>query len=244
MPARELYDALIAGIPQGIRVEKVLYGERWTLAENSAGGCGLTMASDWAHRPPLFPEGLEGKDLREAASAVRSWNLREASAGLAAANSYYNTTERLRTLRCFEPFGNSCTAGLLLTNKRVALIGHLKMPEDMFSCAAEVSVLEREPVSGDYPDSACEYIVPICDLVIITGSALVNKTLPRLLELARDACVILVGPSVPMCPELLGFGIDRLAGLAPNDAKGLEEHVAGGGRSSPYPYGETFLLKK
>ena len=48
--------------------------------------------------------------------------------------------------------------------------------------------------------------------MIITGSAAINKTLPRLLELSKNARVILTGPSVSCCPELLRIGIDRLHG--------------------------------
>ena len=40
----------------------------------------------------------------------------------------------------------------------------------------------------------------------MTASPLVNKTLPHLLELSKDAYTILAGPSCPMCPQLLDFG--------------------------------------
>ena len=73
-------------------------------------------------------------------------------------------------------------------------------------------ILEREPKSGDYPDSACEYLLPECDLVVITGSAAINKTLPRLLELSRNAEVVLTGPTVSCCPALRELGIHRLSG--------------------------------
>ena len=55
-------------------------------------------------------------------------------------------------------------------------------------------------------------VLMLCDLVIITGSAAINKTMPRLLELSRNAQVILTGPSVSCCPALLGLGIDRMHG--------------------------------
>ena len=92
--------------------------------------------------------------------------------------------------------------------------------------------------------SACDELLPSCDTVIITASTLVNKTLPHLLELCRDAYTILVGPSCPMCPELLEHGIDRLAGLVVTDRAGMTAQINSARRATPYPMGKPFLLKK
>lgn len=244
MSGWELYDAIADGVPIGLRAERIFKNEWWTLCESSARGQGLAMSIDWAQRPALYPDGLAGMPLRDAAYAARSWDLSEAAAGLSAANAFYNTPERLAALGCAEPYENFCTDGIDMTGQSVGVIGHLKMPPETLAAAKEVFVLERAPREGDYPDSACEYLLPRCGVVIITGSSLVNKTLPRLLELSRGARVILTGPSVPMCPALLELGIDRLAGLVPTDAAGLRAHVAGDIPGPPYGFGQTFLLGK
>ena len=87
-------------------------------------------------------------------------------------------------------------------------------------------------------------LLPQCDLVLITGSSIVNKTLPHLLELCENAYTILTGPSVPLCPDLLDLGIDRLAGMAVTDRPGINQHVMSGAMASPYAYGQSFLLKR
>ena len=92
--------------------------------------------------------------------------------------------------------------------------------------------------------SACDELLPRCGTVIITACTLVNKTLPHLLELCRDAYTILVGPSCPMCPELLEHGIDRLAGLVITDRAGMTAQINSARRATPYPMGKPFLLKK
>ena len=117
-------------------------------------------------------------------------------------------------------------------------------PKGLRDKARAVYTLERSPQEGDYPDSACDLILPQCDLVLITGSSLTNKTLPHLLELCKNATVILTGPSVPLCPALLEFGIDRIAGMAITDRKGIRKRVEKGMRGSPYGEGIPFLLKK
>lgn len=124
----------------------------------------------------------------------------------------------------------------------MGLIGHLRMPPGTLDAAKQVYILERHPKPGDYPDSACEYLLPECDTVLITGSSMVNKTLPRLLELCKNAYVILTGPTVPLCPALLDFGIDRLAGMVVTDKAGARRHAAECLDGPPYPYGRTFLL--
>ena len=58
--------------------------------------------------------------------------------------------------------------------------------------ASEVYIIERRPKPGDYPDSACEYLLPDCDIVIMTASAAINKTLPRLLELSKNSRIKLI----------------------------------------------------
>ena len=80
--------------------------------------------------------------------------------------------------------------------------------------------------------------------MLITGSSLVNKTLPRLLELCRDAYTVVTGPSTPMCPALLELGIDRLAGLVITDPDGMRAHAAQARDGSPYPFGKPFMLAK
>ena len=92
------------------------------------------------------------------------------------------------------------------------MIGHGNMTAEDFDCVKKLYVMDREEKPDTLPDSASEYYLPLCDLVIITGSAAINKTLPRLLELSRNAQVILTGPSVSCCPALMELGIDRLHG--------------------------------
>ena len=66
---------------------------------------------------------------------------------------------------------------------------------------------------GDYPDSACEYLLPEMDFTIITGSAFINKTLPRLLQLSRHA--VILWPSTPMSRSILDYGAKELSGYSP-----------------------------
>lgn len=237
----EIYNTLTRGIPTDHTVKTAVMGQYWTAVETeNTMGLAMTVPVDTA---PRMLSGSPGEaSVRELAEASKSWNLAEAGFGVAAINAYYNTPERLEALKAREPFENFCTRGLDLSGKQVGLVGHLTMPESVLRQAAAVRILERVPQPGDYPDSACDWLLPQCDVVIITASTLVNKTLPHLLELCRRAYTILVGPSCPMCPALLELGIQRLAGLVITDREAMEQRVRENLPGSPYPLGIPFLL--
>ena len=239
----ELYDALIGGISSEEPVTDTHMGECWTAVETE-GRFGMAMTTPVDTAPRILSGDCCGLPLRELARAAKSWNLTEAGFGMAAVNAFYNTPRRLEELNAFEPFDNYCTDGLDLRGKHIGVVGHLNMPQSVYEQAASVRILERSPRPGDYPDSACDWLIPQCDLVIMTASTLVNKTLPHLLDLSKNAYTILAGPSCPMCPRLLDFGIDRIAGLVITDSEGMKEKIRREIPGPPYPMGKPFLLTK
>ena len=238
-----LYDALIENVTSAAPVLQTVGGECWAMAEAEE-GMGLGMMTPGDSIPALYPDGLCGLPLKEAAKAAKSWNLTEASFGLAACNAFYNTPERMAALDCALPGDVYPTAGLDLHDKTVGIVGHMNGPRGLRDIARAVYVLERAPRPGDYPDAACDWLLPQCDVVLITGSSLINKTLPHLLELCENAVTILTGPSVPMCPVLLDFGIDRLGGFVVTGREAMAAQVRHNVHGSPYVCGESFLLKK
>ena len=66
---------------------------------------------------------------------------------------------------------------------------------------------------------------------------IINKTLPRLIELGRHARIVLVGPSVPLSPFWFEKGISSLAGTTVTDAAKIWRHVAEGGDKSIFKEG-------
>ena len=242
-PSFSLYACLDSSVPEDLTVSFCRMQKYWAIAQVN-NGCGIAMATDGQTRPTQFPHGFENRPAVQAAAALLSWNFPEASQALAVVNASLNTKERLTALDCYLPYEIHYTDGLDFRGKTVGMIGHMHGPKHMRQQAREVYVLERDPQPGDYPDSACEELLPTCDIVLISGSTLINKTLPRLLELSRQAYTILVGPSVPMLPELLDYGIDRLAGMVVTDPEGMRRHVLDDCPGTPYPYGLPFLLQK
>lgn len=239
----ELYDVLIQGVSSDALITDTLMGECWTAVE-TRNHFGMAMTTPVDTAPRMLSADHTGLSLKELAQAAKSWNLTEAGFGIAAVNAYYNTPARLDSLGAYEPFERYCTNGVDLQGKHIGVVGHLNMPPSVYEQAASLRILERNPRPGDYPDSACDWLLPQCDVVIITASTLVNKTLPRLLELSKNAYTILAGPSCPLCPQLLELGIDRIAGLVITDTEGMKEKIRKEIPGPPYPMGKPFLLTK
>ena len=239
----KLYDFLIDSIRTDAVVTGTLMGQCWTAVETDH-HFGMAMTTPVDTAPRMFSPDYAGMPLRQLAQAAKSWNLTEAGFGMAAINAFHNTRERLEQLDVFEPFDNYCTAGLDLRGKHIGVVGHMNMPSSVREQAASLRFLERSPRPGDYPDSACDWLLPQCDIVILTASTLVNKTLPHLLELCRNSYTILAGPSAPLCPGLLEFGIDRVSGLVITDTEGMKQKILREIPGPPYPQGKPFLLRR
>lgn len=239
----ELYDILIQGIDTDAVVTGTCAGDFWTAVE-TADAFGIAMTTPCDTVPRMLDGSYAGFSLRELASACKSWNLTEAGFGMAAVNAFYNTPEHMTQLKAYEPFENYCTDGLDLQGKTIGIIGHLNMPGSIRQQAKKIYILERNPQPGDYPDSACDWILPQCDVVIMTASTLVNKTLPHLLDLCRNAYTILAGPSCPLCPDLLELGIDRIAGLVITNQDDMKQKIRNSIPGPPYPHGKSFLLRR
>ncbi|MBO4831019.1 MAG: DUF364 domain-containing protein [Oscillospiraceae bacterium] len=232
-----LYDRLIEGIPGSMTLDELLVGEHWTLVRSGKEwGVSMTVHQSAGPEEPLRP--VIGRPLTEVAALSKSWDFKEASIGMAAMNAYYNSPERARQLAYFPPEGglNKKADAFELyrsaaEGKKVTVVGHFPHLERQLKPCCQLSILEREPQAGDYPDSACEYILQEQDFVFITGVTLTNKTLPRLLELIRpDAKVCMVGPSVPMSEVLFDYGVNHLAGFCVTDGDLVSAYIARGGR--------------
>ena len=246
----DIYDALIDGLPAGVRVKSYINGRIWTMVETDEGAHGLAMTFDAATIPPLWAEDYIDRGLRDVAALSKSWNFPEAAVGMAAINAWYN--ERNRALARGVVFpdrerGVQDAFSVYLARaegKRVATVGSFEKAMRVYRPVCELTVLERRPRPGEFPDTACEYILPQQDIVFVTGSAFVNKTMPRLLELCRNAETVLLGPTVPLAPQLFDFGVDCLAGFVVTEPEACRRLAATGYELSPSPVGKRVRLSR
>jgi uncharacterized protein (DUF4213/DUF364 family) len=238
-----IYDRLLEQIPVQAKVESCLVGCTWTVVD--AGGMGLAMtylggALSEAPRVPYC-----GRPLRDVAAYLKSWSLREASLGMAAVNAHYNAPETvagwvakpLEELRSPGAFTSMLDE---ISGKKVAVIGHFPGLE-VAAGLCDLTIFERNPLEGDLPDFAGEYVLPEQDYVFITGTTITNKTLPRLLELSAGATVALVGPSVPLVPWWFDVGVDVLAGAIVVDKPTVWRYCQEGGHRNVFDFGASMV---
>lgn len=233
----KMYDKLIAEIPEELVVDDYVPGGHFCFLR-SGELCGVAHHTRGNSRPGVFPDGPVGQPLKTVAEQAKSWNLEEATMGMAAINAFYNTKERLaaygieiddsldvplKERKAKNPLNDHPEA---LRGKKVALIGHFRNVERKLEGFTDLYILERNPSAGDYPDSACEYILPEMDYIYATGMTLINKTLKRLLELKPEgAKFTLMGPTATISPVLFDYGVDSIASYVITDPEYVRDVI-------------------
>jgi uncharacterized protein (DUF4213/DUF364 family) len=186
------------------KVKKVCVGLHWTVVVSRFAGMSHTFKTN--RKVELAQSGdLIGKSALELAGRLKSWEPLEASLGLAALNSL------------IEPSGEPGNVNEYImgasSGKTITVIGRFPFNQHLASVAGKAYFLELEPEKEELPSPAAEEVIPRSDIVVISATALINKTLPRLLELARHKDCIVLGPSTPMNRVLFDFGASLIAGV-------------------------------
>jgi len=154
------------------------------------------------------PGFLLEKTALELARMAYSESLPEAAIGMAAINSLLEIDEE----RCL-----NLNAGDLIAEKgrgkKVAIVGHFPFIPKLREIAKALWVIEKNPQEGDFTEVEAENLIPLADVVGITGSAFTNHTVEHLLKLCNPkAYVVILGDTTPLSPILFGYGVDAISG--------------------------------
>lgn len=216
--------------PNTSPVKDVRVGVSWTGVHGKYGGVSKTYGIPVAHGNYTQDMGeLTRKTTLELTDFVKSWNLVEASIGVAAINSM------------LKPRGKKDVNAQDIIieeskNKKVTMVGKFPKIDEIRSVAKELWVLESDqtllnPKEGIITEAAAEYVFPGSDMLVITGSTLINKGLERYLNLAKkeDAYTVIMGPSTPMSDVLFDYGADMLAGVEILDPEAILRKISQSG---------------
>jgi uncharacterized protein len=243
-----------------IRVERVVVGLFFTgvkLSNGVAGACATPIKTipeavccpSSALAMP-FPGKLSGRPAADlACEALSSHGIRRA-VGIASVNALADSCWRRRpdprvSLRVGV---DAFDATDIRLGDRVVIVGaFIPFLKELKRRGQSFLVLEQDPVTLKpdelpffRPAEAATEIVPQADVLLITGSSLVNATLEDLLALAgREARVTIVGPTVSMLPHaFLARGADVLGCVRINQPDAFLDLLAEGG-SGYHFFGRT-----
>jgi uncharacterized protein (DUF4213/DUF364 family) len=180
---------------------------------------------------------------------AKSWDHGERVIGVATINALSQTVLKQTHDRYSVLEGNTLDHLDIRPGESVAVVGNIRpLVHAIKSKTTRLRVFERggSLEEGVLPDAASEELIPEADLVFITGSAIANGTIGRLLQLSGKARqVILVGPSASMVPDpLFKRGVDLIGGVIVTNPEIAMQVVAEGGGTPQLKPATRFVVIK
>jgi uncharacterized protein len=244
---REIYDLLLESTQTDAVVREIVIGLTWTYCQVE--GIGLCMSPGQPTRTLPWSGTLVNQKVKDLAPWLKSWDSYQATIGMAVINAVINASSPL--IAAAAPLYPKTSANLAvfehflpqIHGKKVVVVG--RYPGiSQYEQEVDLKILERQPTSQDFPDTACEYILPEADWVFLTATSIVNKTFPRLVELSQHAKLVLMGPTLPWIPEFAQMGIDYLAGVAVTQPELLKQTISEGGGTRIFETGVQYRVLK
>ena len=205
-----LLDDLLAHLSDDAPVRNVLVGTHWVVVCSRHCGMASALTGERPHGQPAVRDAgrLLEKSAQQLAQYVHSDSLLEASIGLAAINSLLEVDESAAV---------EINAAAVLAQegrgKKVALVGRFPFIARLRESVGQLWVIEQRPAPGEFPVEAADALLAQADMVAITGSAIINRTIDGLLAHCRPGAEVMVlGPSTPLSPILFSHGATLISG--------------------------------
>ncbi|MFO7599134.1 MAG: DUF364 domain-containing protein [Candidatus Desulfacyla sp.] len=207
----KILDDLISQLNMDAAVQDIRQGVFHTAVVTRYCGLAATLPKDaLRQKPPLVkePGNLMEKSAQDLTRLAYSDSILEAAVGMAAINSLIEVdADACRELNAAELIMEKGEG------KQVAIVGHFPFIPKVREVAAQLWVIEKNPRGDDLEEDAAESVIPRADVVAITGTALTNHTLDRLLGLCSPAAfVVLLGDTAPLSPVLFDYGVGAVSG--------------------------------
>ncbi len=236
----EILNDIISTVTEDYKIHEIHTCIHWTAVVSR--GCGLssTFQDDCIPHLPVRDVGkLAQKTALEVVEYARSDNLLEASIGMAALNSLIEIDEdRCVELNAFEILAEKGEG------KNVCVVGHFPFIPRMRKLANRLWVIEKRPQEGDLSEEEAENVLPMADVVAITGTSLINHTVDELLSLCRKSFVVMVGATSPLSPVLFDYGVDMIAGSKVVDPQKAIQYINEGATFKQIKGIKHLIMKK
>jgi uncharacterized protein (DUF4213/DUF364 family) len=210
-----IMDIVTNNLPDG-QVTQVSIGLHWTavVVENDSGrACGLAttlIPTGEHHGSADVPEAgsLTNKSAYEIIQTFGNVSQVMNSVAIATINAVLPQTPSLWVDMNAEDVIKKNGKG-----KRVVIVGSFPFVDRLREKVGELVVIEKTPKPGEVSAERAPDFIPSANVVAITGMTIINQTFESLFKLCSpQATVLVLGPSTPLCPELLKHGIQLLSG--------------------------------
>lgn len=225
----------------GVRLSTGNVGVCYTPKEIVTGCCNI---SDRAG-------SIAGSSALQILELSKSLDLSEAVLGVATINalSHYLIERKRVSYEIWED--SNVLEAVKLQKKDVAvMVGFIKpLMKDIEKKVSKLFILDRDSSRWGpncLPDSAADVLLPKANVVIITGSAIINHTIDHLLNLSRKARQIAIaGPTASMLPDpFFKRGVTAMGGIKiVNPDKAMQVLAEGGGVHQLKKYCKFYVIK-
>ena len=189
-------------LAQDKTVTRLTCGPYFAAVSLSDGSCGLSFQfpynSHFGEEMMGISGSASGRPASEFCDYICSVGLQSSAIGIALANALTaNTREGL-------PGGDFYDYINITKNDAVGIIGNFgKMNSKIEEMCGELRVFELNPTGKQYPAHSEPLLLPGCDIVVITASTLVNKTVDHIIDSCKNAReIVLLGPTAVDMPEV------------------------------------------
>jgi uncharacterized protein (DUF4213/DUF364 family) len=178
-----------------------------------------------------FPGKLRGRPVRDLLRETRAASGIRRAVGVATMNALADMCWERRAPRgvelrtgidAYDAAGIQPGENVVVVGAFVPFLKSLKQARQKFTVLEmDPATLKPDELPYFRPSEQADAVLPSADVVLITGTTLLNDTLERLLALCRPTTrVVVVGPTVGLLPDaFLRRGVDVLGGIrvtAPN----------------------------
>jgi uncharacterized protein (DUF4213/DUF364 family) len=226
----EIYDYSLR-LTAGLKAADIRIGLGYTAVLLEDGRCGVayTLHEQEYESCCVVPEAgkIVGRNVSEIISWIKNPDVIACAVGLAAVNAVVALPDEAVESDIMEllPVSAEDSVGM------IGYFGPLVQP--LKERVRTVHIFERRqnPGYGILPESAAADLLPGCQVVVMTATAILNHTMDNLLELCKNARELaILGPSTPFIPEVFfRRGITMLSGLKVEDSGRILQIVSEGG---------------
>ena len=211
------------------KISDVRLGRQFAAVSLDDGSCGIAyLLNQYEYCKGItIPGTMKGMKAQDMIKLAAGLNSSEASLGIATINALLQ-----KQTFALEIYENAIDAIDIKKTDTIGMIGSFHaLMQPLQERAGKIYVFEKDIVPDTYPDWAEPVLLPECDIVLISGTTLINKSLDYVLSLCVKAReIVLLGPTALALPQILcKHGITLIGACRVTDKDAMLDTVSQGG---------------